>query len=149
MMRGTQFRRSRTALRYSRGTTAVDFDSRHDPVFQTPRDVPLLRDYCGGLQNEFYRWPEDWCRYLSQQADYRRRVAIGYLVGEFHCLSNEGLFRMRDARYVAGLGVGDCDEEIARRVLLDPEGFGWLGMAMEMFGFGAEMEDDPTGFVFR
>lgn len=55
-------------------------------------------------------------------------------------LTDRQLVELRQARALAGLDNSELDEEIARRVIQDPQAWGWVGREMVTRGFANNRE---------
>lgn len=87
-------------------------------------------------------------RYQNQVSHLARRRALGD-PRELDAWNNTNLIDMRRARAVAGLDTSQYDEEIARRVLEDPHGWGWLGRVMIEQGWELEVLQDGRNYVLH
>lgn len=115
------------------------------------RNEDLTNDYChcttyyGQSNNEDLNRP-----YFPGGADselFSRRLRAleqSEGSGRYPRMSNRNLLGQREARFLAGLDIGDMDREITRRILQSPEEFGALAEAMS--GYLMELHRDGDNY---
>ncbi|KAJ4292813.1 hypothetical protein N0V90_009476 [Kalmusia sp. IMI 367209] len=143
-------------FRYAQGIARRLPPSRFRSAYRPAREIPLsCRDACRCPHYLFENNPRRFQHETGMlneyhlEARYRnRRQALGE-AGLFSTTSSLGLVEMRQARAMTGLDTSEYDVEIARRVLMDPQAFGRLGVAMRREGWVNEVVMESENYVLR